>query len=150
MSGQAPAQTRERDLILVWIDGREASIVRPAVEGSGDEEPTIERMYAAEPPPPHPTGHLRHNPGARHGEEWKSSADRRRDGQLTAFLAAVEERLVADADVLVIGPGPVHERLARQVQANDRHHRHDRSVTAEASVRLTPRQLQARYRAAAS
>lgn len=136
-----PVRARER--LLVWIDGREAAIVR-----SGEAGAAVERLFAEDPASPHPTGHLRHDPAARHGEEWKSSADRRRERQLDAFVAAVERRLDPDADLLLIGPGAVHERLARRVRATDERHRSARSVAVEAASRLTVRQLEARLRRA--
>jgi hypothetical protein len=135
--------TGARDLILVWIDGREATIVRHRAAG-----PSMERIFARQPGCPHPTGRLRRNATARHGEDWKSAADRRREGQLEAFLTEVARRLDPDADLRVIGPGRVHDRLARQVQASDARHGRDRSVTIESAERLTARQLQARLREA--
>jgi hypothetical protein len=137
------ASTSERARVLVWIDGREASIVRSTENG-----PAVERLFAEDPALPHPTGRLRHSPGARHGEEWKSSVDRRREGQLEAFLAAVERRLDPEADLVLIGPGAIHERLARRVLAADLRHRAGRTVTVEAASRMTHRQLEARLRSA--
>jgi hypothetical protein len=134
-----------RDLALVWIDGREASIVRSQPVG-----PSIERVFARRPGRAHPTGRLRHDAAARHGEEWKSAAERRREGQLGAFLGEVERRLDPSADVLVIGPGPVHERLARRVEVHDARHGVARTVTVESVGRLTIRQLQARLREASA
>jgi hypothetical protein len=133
----------ERDRILVWIDGREACIVRSDAEARPQG---IERLFAEDPTVPHPTGHLRHSPVARHGEEWKSAADRRRERQLEAFIEGVERRLDPTADLLVMGPGPVHERLARRVREADLRHRNERTVSAEAASRMTIRQLEARLR----
>ncbi|HSM15246.1 MAG TPA: hypothetical protein VLA66_14350 [Thermoanaerobaculia bacterium] len=132
-----------RDLILVWIDGREAAIVRNEAAG-----PSLEHVFARLPERSHRTGRLRHDATVRHGEEWKGAADRRREQHLEAFLAEVERRLDPGADLRIIGPGPVHERLAREVKARDARHGNARSVTVESAERLTPRQLQARLREA--
>jgi hypothetical protein len=61
----------------------------------------------------------------------------------------VEAQLDPGADLEIVGPGPVHERLAREIVAGDVRHANDRSVKAEAASRMTVPQLQARLREAA-
>jgi len=142
-AGTAAADAGPHDLVLVWVDGREAFIVRNEPAG-----PSLERVFARQPGCAHPTGRLRHNAAVRHGEEWKSAVDRRREQHLEAFLAEVERRLDSGADLRIIGPGPVHQRLAREVRALDARHGNARSVAVESAERLTPRQLLARLREA--
>lgn len=145
MSAGPAARAGPRNLVIVWIDGREAAIVRTEPTG-----PSIERIFARQPGCAHPTGRLRHDAAVRHGEEWKGAADRRREQHLEAFLAEVERRLDPGADLRIIGPGPVHEHLAREVKALDTRHGIARSVAVESAARLTPRQLVARLREATS
>ncbi|NJD26954.1 MAG: hypothetical protein FIA92_01500 [Chloroflexi bacterium] len=143
MTAPARRPGTDRPRILVWLDGREATIVR-----SGSEGPSLERVFATEPVPSHGSGRRRHAPNARHGEEWKGVAERRSERRLEDFLAKVAARLEPGADLEIIGPGPVHERLAREIVAADVRHANDRSVRAEAASRLTVPQLQARLREA--
>jgi hypothetical protein len=46
-----------------------------------------------------------------------------------------------EADLLILGPGTVHEHLARLVKERDRQHRVVRAIASEASARMTRRQL---------
>jgi len=106
-------------------------------------------VFAEEPRPSHGSGRRRRAPTSRHGEEWKGVAERRSEQRLEAFLAKVEARLDPAADLDVIGPGPVHERLAREIVAGDARHGNDRSVETQAASRMTIPQLEARLRESA-
>jgi hypothetical protein len=132
-----------RDRIVVWIDSREARIVR---RRGGVVE--IERLASDVPPHSGAAGHVRHDAQMRHGGagDAQSAAERRRNEYLEAYLAAVELRLPDDADVEILGPGTVHERLARQLREADARHRRARAVLSVRSGRLTDRQLAARLR----
>jgi hypothetical protein len=51
-----------------------------------------------------------------------------------------------DDDLLIMGPGVVHERLARRVRASDRDHGRTRIVSCRTAAPATDRQLIARLR----
>lgn len=134
MTGQAAGH---RTSTLVWIDGREAVIVRTHDDGA-----RIERVDSEVPAHRRATGHVRHDPGIRHGGGYAQSAgEPHRLEHLDRFVADIANRLAADDDLLVIGPGTVHERLARHLSEDDQHHANHRDVTCQASPRLTDRQL---------
>ena len=75
--------------------------------------------------------------------------DRRREHLLDAFVRAVAARIPPDDRVILIGPGPVRERLAGEIRATDLRARRTRSIESRPAGRLTERQLQARLRAVA-
>jgi hypothetical protein len=142
--GAVMSQAERRDPTLVWIDAAEAVIVR--LRGS---EAAIERVESEVPAHHRATGHVRHDPSMRHGGGGGSpqTADEpHRLEHLKRFVAEIEGRLAASEELLIIGPGTVHERLARRVMATDEHRGRDREVSCEVSPRLTDRQLVARLR----
>lgn len=141
--GTAPEAVRER--VVVWIDSREARIAR---RRGGTI--ALERIASDVPPHSGAVGHVRHDSSMRHGGSGdpQSGAERRRNEHLEAFLADVEARLPPEANLEILGPGTVCERLARRLRSSDTHHRRGRNVVAIASARLTDRQLAAALRAA--
>jgi hypothetical protein len=129
---------------VVWVDAREAVIASGA--GATLE---LERLESDVPAHRKSTGHIRHDPGLRHGGGASQTAgDRRRLEGLARFLARIQRRISPASDLLVIGPGPLHERLVRAIRGSDRRHRIDRLVRHAAAGRMTARQLVARLRAA--
>lgn len=131
-----------RSSTIVWIDARQAIIVR-----WHDAEARLERIESDVPAHHRATGHVRHDatvhPG---GGAPKSAGEPRRLEHLAQFLDAVAGRLPEADDLFVLGPGIVPERLQHLVTEHDRHHGRDRAVTVEASPPLTDRQLVARLR----
>ncbi len=127
---------------LVWIDAREAVIVRM----QGDRA-YVERVESEVPAHHRATGHVRHDPAVRHGGGGspQSAGEPHRIEHLNRFVGDIANRL-ADDDLLVLGPGTVHERLARHLSEGDGHHGLHRVIDCEASPRLTDRQLIARLR----
>ena len=127
---------------LVWIDAREAVIVRWR-----DGRSRLEWMESHIPPHHRATGHIRHDPAIRHGGGGPQDAgERHRQEYLKRFLADVSARLVTGGDLLILGPGAIRQRLARDVAQQDLHCGRHRQVASEASPPLTDRQLTARLR----
>ena len=136
------AKTDAHRTTLVWIDAREAVIVR--MQG---DRPRIERVESEVPPHHRATGHVRHDPAIRHGGGGPQSAgEPHRIEHLNRFVGAIANRLAVDDDLLVLGPGTVHERLARDLSESDGHHGRRRAVACQTSPPLTDRQLIARSR----
>lgn len=132
----------DRASTLVWIDAREAVIVRLQADRG-----RIERVASEVPGHHRSTGHVRHDPGVRHGGGGPQSAgEPHRIEHLDRFVADIADRLAADDALLVLGPGTVHERLARQLTAGDRVHGRRREIACETSSPMTDRQLIARLR----
>jgi hypothetical protein len=67
--------------------------------------------------------------------------ERRREHLLDAFVRAVAARIPPDDRVVLIGPGPVRERLAGEIRATDLQARRTRSIDSRPAGRLTDRQL---------
>lgn len=128
---------------LVWIDAREAVIIRM----QGDRA-RIERVESEVPPHHRATGRVRHDPAIRHGGGGspQSAGEPHRIEHLNRFVGAIANRLAVDDDLLVLGPGTVHERLARDLSESDGHHGRRRAVACQTSPPLTDRQLIARLR----
>ena len=133
-----------RSSTLVWIDAREAVIVRWQ-----DDRARIQRVESDVPAHHRATGHVRHDPEIRHGGGGSppDAGEPRRLEHLGRFVVDIANRLAPDDDLLIIGPGTVHERLDRHVQESDRHRGRHRNIACEASRPLTDRQLIARLRA---
>lgn len=131
-----------RSSTLVWIDAREAVIVR--LQG---DRVHIERVESEVPAHHRATGHVRHDPAVRHGGGGPQSAgESHRIEHLSQFLGDIANRLRVGDALLILGPGMVHERLARQIAESDRGHGRVRDISCEASPPMTPRQLSARLR----
>jgi hypothetical protein len=133
-----------RPSTLVWIDSRQAIIVRWL-----DGEARLERLESEVPAHHRATGHIRHDPAIRHGggDVLQTAGEPHRLQHLKRFVVEVANRLPPRGDLLILGPGTVHERLERHVADSDAHHRRDREIASEASPPLTDRQLVARLRA---
>jgi hypothetical protein len=135
----------DRALALVWIDARKAVVVRWVAGMS-----VLERIESDVPAHHRATGHVRHDPGVRHGGGGppQTAGEPHRLEHLARFLDAVADALPQADDLLVTGPGTVHEHLARLIQQRDREHRVARVVSSEAAPRMTGRQLVAQLRRA--
>jgi hypothetical protein len=129
---------------LVWIDAREAVIVR--IRG---DRARLERVESTVPAHHRSTGNVRHDPGIRHGGGGgspQSAGEPRRIEHLDRFVDDIAHRLAGDDALLILGAGTVHERLARQLSESDVHHGRVRGIGCETSAPLTDRQLIARLR----
>jgi hypothetical protein len=131
---------------LVWIDSQEAIVARWV-----DGDVLLERHDSDVPGHRASIGHVRHDPGVRHGGGYPQAApDRRRLEHLARFLGRVAAALPRDDDLLLIGPGTVREDLMRRLVTDDEgrapHEGRLRTVTTEPSERLTDPQLIARTR----
>ena len=135
---------------LVWVDAREALIVR-----WDGHNASIERIESEVPEHRKSTGlvrrHPRYDAGLMSGGYGhpQTSDDTHRLEHLARFLDQVVAKIPPNAPLHVIGPGPVRDHLERSILDGDAHHHRSRSVTSEPSRRLTDRQLQARIRALA-
>jgi hypothetical protein len=131
-----------RPTTIVWIDAREAVIVRWQ-----DAEASIERIDSDVPAHHRATGHVRHDAAVRPGGGVpKAAGEPHRLEHLGQFIDDVLGRLPDDDDLLILGPGTVRERLEREVGERDRRHGRHRVVTCQASPPRTDRQLVARLR----
>ena len=132
-----------RPSTLVWIDAREAVVVRWQ-----DDRARLDRVESDVPAHHRATGHVRHDPGVRHGGGGspQTAGEPHRLEHLQRFVEQVARRLPEDDDLLILGPGTVREHLERLVSDTDEQHRRGRAVSSEASPRLTDRQLIARLR----
>jgi hypothetical protein len=132
-----------RPVMLVWIDAAEAVIVR--LRGSHAE---LERVESEVPAHHRATGHIRHDPGVRHGGGGspQTAGEPHRIQHLKRFVTEIANRLPPGDDLLILGPGNVHERLKRHVSESDERHGRQRDIACEVSPRLTDRQLVARLR----
>jgi hypothetical protein len=132
-----------RPSTLVWIDAREAVIIHLR----GDLM-RLERMESDVPAHHRSSGHVRHDPSVRHGGGGppQSAGEPHRIEHLDRFVGAVANHLADGDDLLILGPGTVHERLARHVTERGSLHRSIRDVACQTSPRMTDRQLVARLR----
>ncbi len=132
-----------RAVTLVWIDAQEAAIAR----WSGGRA-SLERMGSDVPAHHRSTGHLRCDPGVRHGggRTPQAAAERHRREHLARFIDRVVERLPADEDLVILGPGLVRERLETEVRTADERQLRRREVECRAAPRMTGPQLIARLR----
>lgn len=140
-----PAEPRSRRAaVLVWIDGREAVIVRWADDGS-----SVDRVQSAVPAHRRSTSHVRHDPMTRHGGGGapQTAGEPHRLEHLERFVEEVADRLASDDDVVLVGPGTVYERLETHLRERDSQHGRSRAVSAQRAGRLSERQLVARLRA---
>jgi hypothetical protein len=129
---------------IVWIDAQQAIVVRWR-----DGAPRIERIASDVPAHRHSTGHVRHDPVIRHGGgggRAQTAGEPHRLEHLQRFVEGVASRVAAVDELLILGPGTVREQLQRRVREIDERHQRERSVTCEASPRLTDPQLMARLR----
>jgi hypothetical protein len=115
---------------LVWIDSREAFVVRWS-----DGHSKVEHLVSDVPV------HLSET-----GFTPQDAVEGRRLEHLTRFVAHVAQRIPAADDLLLIGPGTVREHLANQLAALDVRQRRTRKVTCRAAKPLTVPQLVALLR----
>jgi hypothetical protein len=141
MASPHPALT-ERSLALVWIDAREALIIR-----SRDGEPVVERVASDVPGRVRSTGQVRHRPGVHHGG-GAGDAEARGDRLelLNRFVARVTQALDPDEDLVIEGPATVRGQLEHAVRDADHGRPRPRDVRCEAAPRRTQRQLIERWR----
>ena len=132
-----------RPVTVVWIDAAEAVIVRV-----GGDQTRLERVESEVPAHRRATGHVRHDPAVRHGGGGspQTAGEPHRLEHLKRFVVDIANRLPRDDDLLILGPGVVHERLERHVSESDGRHGLHRDITCETSPPLTERQLIARGR----
>lgn len=140
---EASKLDRARRVTLVWIDAREAIIGRWSAGAA-----VLTRLGSDVPARHRSTGHVRHRPDVRHGggSVSQSALERRRLEHLTRFIDEAARHVPDDEDVIILGPGDVRIRLARQLILSDGQHRIDRTVSVEPARRLSERQLIARLR----
>jgi hypothetical protein len=126
---------------LVWIDSHQAIVAR-----AGHGSPRLERIESEIPAHHRATGHVRHDPGIRHGGGGapQTAGEPHRLEHRERFLDRVALRLPVEDDLVLIGPGTMREHLERRIRETDERQRHTRRVTTESSTRLTDRQLIAR------
>ena len=132
-----------RPSTLVWIDSRDAIIV-----SWRDDRAGVEREESNVPAHHRATGHVRPDPGVRHGGGGapQTAGEPHRIEHLERFVERVVGRLPPDDDVVILGPGTVRERLERRIRLDDEGRERSRLISCEASPRLTDRQLIARVR----
>jgi hypothetical protein len=129
--------------VLVWIDARQAVIAR-WTEGAS----SVERLESDVPVHRRSTGHVRHDPMTRHGGGGapQTAGEPRRLEHLDRFVDEVAARLAGDTDVVILGPGTVHERLEARLRELDAQEHRTRAVDVRRAARLTEPQLVAELR----
>ena len=144
LPARALATTPEPSGVLVWIDAETAVVIR-----WGGGAPSIERHVSDVPAHHRGTEHVRYDPRTRHGGGggWQAAEERRRIEHLDRFVAGIAGGLDRDEDVIVMGPGTVHERLGALLRERDAGHRRTRPIDVRTSERRTDRQLVAQLRA---
>jgi hypothetical protein len=131
-----------RPAALVWVDSREAVIVR--LTGG---RASVERLASDVPAHRRSMGHVSHGPSARHaGGRDQTAGEPRRLEHLGAFLEDVAKRIPADADLIVLGPGTVRYRLVRRLRTADAARHAARRVESATAGRMSDRQLIAHLR----
>jgi hypothetical protein len=100
--------------------------------------------------PPHhrATGRVHHDPRVRSGggADPDDLVERRREHLIGVYLREVASLVPPEGRVVIVGPGPVHARLAAELRAADIRHRRTRPIEESAAGPLTERQLRARWR----
>lgn len=142
-SGDLTVEAEMRPSSLVWIDSRKAIIVRSQNNGAD-----VERVESEVPAHRRVTGHVRHDPVVRHGGGGspQTAGERHRLEHLKRFVVEIANRLPPGDDLLILGPGTVHERLARCMAERDERQGRHRGIACETSPPLTDPQLIARLR----
>ena len=137
-----PTSTPVEDCTLVWIDARDAVIVRRHVG-----EVLLERLRSDVPAHHRSTGHVRHDPTVRHGGGGAQDAgEANRLEHLARFIDLVATHVPAEGALVILGPGTVRDRLGHRIRENEPHTAIGREITVQAADRLTERQLIARLR----
>jgi hypothetical protein len=132
----------QRPATLVWIDAEEAYILRWR---SG---PEVTRLASEVPPRRRAVTGERRDPTVRAGGGGTADdqVERHRRTHLERFVRDVAALVPPDDRALILGPGPVKERLASTLAAAARRRGRERSVTVEPAGRMTEPQLVARLR----
>lgn len=142
---RAPVDTAAPDQrgALVWIDAREAVVVRWAERAS-----SVVRLASDVPAHRKSTRHVRHGPPMRGGggSTPLTAGEPRRLEHLDRFIQEVAEGLAGDEDIVVMGHGTVHERLVACLRAIDAQSGRSRPISVRRGDRLTERQLVAELR----
>ncbi len=137
MDDRRAPRGHERPRALIWVDTREAIVVRWE-----DEQARIVRVTSEVPDQHKSMGHVRHDPAVRHGGGRSQAAETtRRDAYLHRFLKDVLRHVPVATDLTILGPGSIHDHLAKLIRAADHEHRDPREVVGRRSSRLTDRQL---------
>jgi hypothetical protein len=133
----------EQPLSLVWIDSREAVIVRAEAA-----MPVLTRLASDVPGRHRSTGHRRVKVFAGHGARGPEAGhpDDERLEHRRAFLAEVAHELPLPDRVVVLGPGPVRDHLAGQLHDDPARLAAGGTVEVQPSAPQTDRQLLARFR----
>ncbi len=128
---------------LAWIDAREAIVVRWAEDAS-----SVVRLESDVPAHRKSTRHVRHGPPLRGGggSTPLTTGESRRQEYLVRFVQEVAERLAADDDIVIMGHGTVHERLATCLRDIDAKSGRTRTISVRRAGRLTEPQLVAELR----
>jgi hypothetical protein len=140
---------QHRPVTLVWLDADEAILLgSEGPTANGADPPGIRRVRSQVPPHHRATGRVHHDPRVRSGggADPDDLVERRREHLIDVYLRDVAALVPPDDRVVILGPGPVHGRLAAEVRAADVRHRRSRPIEAAAAGALTERQLRARWR----
>ena len=139
-----------RPITLAWLDAEEAILLRCPRIGSPPGDPVPERLSSDVPSRHRAPGHVRHDPRVRPGGgipddrlEWRP------EQLLESFLHGVAARIPPGDSVVLLGPGPAHERRVAELRAGDSRVRHARPVESRPAGRMTDRQLVAWLRQSA-
>jgi hypothetical protein len=145
------AEHAPRPVTLAWLDAEEAILLRWPGIGGPPGDPVPERLSSDVPSRHRATGHVRHDPRVRPGGGGipDDRLERRREQLLESFLHGVAARIPPGDRVVLLGPGPVHERLAAELRAGDSRARRARPIESQPAGRMTERQLVAWLRLSA-
>ncbi len=142
-------ELQHRPVTLVWLDADEAILLGCETPvGDGADAPGVRRVRSQVPPHHRATGRVHHDPRVRSGggADPDDLVERRREHLIGVYVREVAALVPPDDRVVIIGPGPVHGRLASEVRAADLRHNRTRPIETAAAGPLTERQLRARWR----
>lgn len=140
---------QHRPVTLVWLDADGAILLgSEGPAGDGADPPGVRRVRSQVPPHHRATGQVHHDPRVHSGggADPDDLVERRREHLIGAYVREVAGLVPPDGRVVILGPGPVHGRLAAEVRAGDLHHKRTRPIETAAAGPLTERQLRARWR----
>ena len=132
----------KRPATLVWVDAQEALVLRWQ---AGAE---VRRLTSEVPPRRRAVSSERRDPTVRAGGGGVADdqVERHRRAHLERFVRDVAALVPAGDRAVILGPGPVKERLAGELTSEDRRHGRERPITVEPAGRMTQPQLVARLR----
>lgn len=135
--------TTSRAAVGVWIDARAAVIVR--WDGRSAARSVVESTVPAHH---RPCGGAAQRGATIHGAGGpRSAGESHRLEHIRAFLDEVHGSLPDHDDLLVLGDGPLVDRLGREVERADARRQTDRRLVVERSSPVSEAQLLARLRA---